>query len=373
MLGAPVDVAPLPVDERVTAVASGRRPAFFTTVRVADERVRVYTASAGRGLAAQAGRPVTEIDGSLRALRRRLIGAVLLGAALAAVLGAAVARRAVRPVQHLTSVAEQVAATGDLSRRIGMPSSGSDDELGRLARTFDDMLGNLEQARSAQQQLVADASHELRTPLTSPRTNIETLALDADGRSDGDSTLDAAERRALLDDLATQLGEFGRLVAALVELARGAQPARAVVPVALDELIAVVVDRARSYAADGQRIDLLAQPVTVHAEVDRLDRALANVLDNAVKYGEGRPIEVTVTADEDARGVVRVRDRGLGIDARDLPHVFDRFYRAPAARDAPGSGLGLAIVQQVAEAHGGTAVIDNAVGDGAIVTLVLPR
>ncbi len=371
----------LPITERVLAVARGDAPQYLATEQVDGVAFRVLTAPTPGDAAVQVARPLDEVEATLAALRRRLVLFGLLGIGMAAGLGAVVARGAVRPVNRLTEVAEEVATTRDLSRRIDVESHeggpvaamrswfspGDDrlpehrtDELGRLAATFNAMLAALEQARSAQEQLVADASHELRTPLTSLRTNIEVLA-----RGD---RLDPESRGALIDDVVLQLDEFGRLVTGLVELARGDRPARGVVPVRLDHLVERVVARARTHGADGVELVLDARPTTVHAEEDRVERAVSNLVDNAVKYaGADGPVEVTV-----ADGTVRVRDHGPGIAAADLPHVFDRFYRAVDARGAPGSGLGLSIVAQVAAAHGGTASAGAAPGGGAVVTLALP-
>jgi two-component system sensor histidine kinase MprB len=376
---------PLPHDEQVRAVAVGGSDSFFETVRVDSSPVRVLTVPALPGVAAQIARPLDEVEASLAALRNRLALGGVLAIALAAGLGMLVARGAVQPVQRLTALAEQVALTGDLTQRIELPAhrSGGDarDELDRLAQTFNGMLGNLEQARLAQQQLVADASHELRTPLTSLRTNIEVLALDAATPAEAVNAherLSVADRRRLLDDLSVQLDEFGRLVSALVELARGAQPAQATTAVHLDELVEVAVDRARTFAGEGQAITITAEPVVVRAESDRLERAVVNLLDNAIKYGGGAPIAVTVRREEGAGdgahgpiATISVRDEGPGIDPDHLPHVFDRFYRAPAARGAPGAGLGLSIVKQVAEAHGGRVRAAPADG-GTVMTLELP-
>jgi two-component system sensor histidine kinase MprB len=379
---------PLPHDDRVIAVATGASDGFFTTLDVAGERVRALTVPFNPGLAAQVARPLGEIETSLAALRNRLALGGVVAIALAAGLGMIVASRAVQPVQRLTTLAEQVAATGDMTRRIQLPRARVDkhggDELHRLARTFNAMLANLEQARLAQQQLVADASHELRTPLTSLRTNIEVLALDAasepaDG-ADPAGRLSQTDRRRLLDDLTLQLDEFGRLVSALVELARGAQPAKATTAVRLDELVEDAADRARAFAGERARITVTSQPVVVQGESDRLERAVANLLDNAVKYGPGQPVTVEVGPRATERdgaavgrmAVVRVRDRGPGIDPEHLPRIFERFYRAPSARDAPGSGLGLAIVRQVAQAHGGSVRADVADGGGTVMTLELP-
>ena len=395
----------LPHGEEVRAVAAGEADGFFQTVQVRGQPVRTVTVGVAPGIAAQIARPLDEVEASLAALRNRLALGALVAVALATGLGVLVARRAVEPVRRLTALAEEVAATGDLTRRIALDGGGRDrggrdlggggggghdpggrgggrdrggegDELHRLARTFNGMLANLEQARLAQQQLVADASHELRTPLTSLRTNIEVLAIDAAATSGDGPGLSPADRRRLLDDLTVQLGECGRLVAALVELARGAQPAVATTPVQLDELVEHAVDRARVFAGDDQKITVSSEPVAVTGERDRLDRAVANLLDNAVKYGQGRPVAVEVLVREDSTGrraaVVRVRDGGPGIAPEDLPRVFERFYRSPGARSATGSGLGLAIVKQVAEAHGGGVRAESAAGGGTVMILELP-
>jgi two-component system sensor histidine kinase MprB len=219
----------------------------------------------------------------------------------------------------------------------------------------------LEASRQAQHQLVADASHELRTPLTSLRTNIEVLA-----RSDG---MPVPEREALLVDLVAQLEDLSVLVADLVDLAReeeragrGSLAGGEAESVRLDAVVDRAVERARRRAPT-LTFQTQLDPVIVQGVPERLDRAVTNLLDNAVKWsGPGQVVEVTV-----ASAGVTVRDHGPGIDRADLPFVFDRFYRAPAARAVPGSGLGLAIVRQVAEAHGGTVRADVAEGGGAVL------
>jgi two-component system sensor histidine kinase MprB len=347
----PSGPARLPVDDRTRAVASGDAAAFFVTVTIDGERVRVYTAPVRRGMAVQAARPLGELDEALGVVRRQLLLGSLAGIGVAALLGLAVASRAVKPVDDLTALAEEVATTQDLSRRIG------GDEIARLAAAFNLMLANLEQARSAQQQLVADASHELRTPLTSLRTNIEVLA-DVE-------RLDAGQRRALIDDVVVQLDEFGRLVAGLVELARGDQPAEHAVAARLDELVAQVADRARTFAPPDRELRLHLTPTTVIVEPARIERAVANLIDNAIKYGAG-PVDVTV-----ANGRVEVADRGPGVDPADGDRIFARFYRAARDRDAPGSGLGLSIVAQAAAAHGGSVSVAPREGGGAVFTFAL--
>ena len=229
------------------------------------------------------------------------------------------------------------------------------DELGRLATSFNTMLEALEESTRAQRQLVADASHELRTPLTSLRTNIEVLA--------GDHTLPADEKSRLLSDVVEQLGEMTTLISELIELARVEQQTSEPEDVRLDELVGDVVERARrnrpgvAYTTDLEETVVRGVPSTI-------ERAVGNLLDNAAKWSP--PGAEVAVALRDGR--LTVRDHGPGIAEEDLPYVFDRFYRARAARGMPGSGLGLAIVRQVAEAHGGDVVAENVDGGGTRMT-----
>lgn len=346
---------PLPVSDGARAVAAGA-DARFETIEVDGESVRVLTLPAARGFALQIARPLQEVQASLDQLRQRLTFGSLLGIALAAALGTVVARRAVRPVDELTRLAEDVAATQDLSRRIEV---SGEDEIGRLASTFNRMLAELEQARDAQRQLVADASHELRTPLTSLRTNIEVLA-DVERLAETD-------RRDLIADVVLQLDEFGGLVSGLVELARGDRPVTTPTDVPLHEVVERVVARARAFAPEGTDITVGTEATVVRGEEDRIERAVANLIDNAIKYGGAAPIEVGV-----AEGAVSVRDHGPGISEEHRPHIFDRFYRAPETRSAPGSGLGLSIVKQIVESHDGTVVVQFPEDGGVRFTVSFP-
>jgi two-component system sensor histidine kinase MprB len=221
------------------------------------------------------------------------------------------------------------------------------------------MLGALDESQQAQRQLVADASHELRTPLTSMRTNVEVLARRRD--------LPEGKRDAILRDLVGQLEEMSALVTDLVEVAAERPPELEATETQLDVIAQDAVARAQRLAPQVTFRSELEESVVVGVPA-RLERAIANLLDNAVKWSPpGGEIEVRV-----ARGEVTVRDHGPGIDADDLPHVFDRFYRAPSARALPGSGLGLSIVKQVAEEHGGTVAIESPNGGGTLVRLTLP-
>jgi two-component system sensor histidine kinase MprB len=288
-----------------------------------------------------------------------LLGAVaLIGVLLAVVLGWVVARTALVPLNSLTDSVEDVAETTDVSRRL---NPGGPDELGRLRRTFNRLLEALESSRRAQSQLVLDASHELRTPLTSLRTNLEVIRRIEE--------LSPEDRSVLVDDVLVQLQELTDLVGDLAELARGDQQPVPREPLRLDLLVQDAVHVQSTHGrAEEVTFDLSAEPCWVEGHADRLGRAVGNLLDNARKWSPpGQTVSVQCR-----EGTVVVRDRGPGIAEADLPHIFDRFYRSPAARGLPGSGLGLAIVAQVAKAEGGTVLAENDPTGGARMSLFLP-
>jgi two-component system, OmpR family, sensor histidine kinase MprB len=337
----------------VSEVANGRRAAYFSDQRVHGGDVRVYTARSGNGVAVVVARPLGEVEHSLFVLRWALGILALIGIGLAVLFSRLATRAAVKPVADLTATAEHVATTRDLSQRI---EAQGEDELSRLATAFNTMLGELEDSQRAQRRLVADASHELRTPLTSLRTNLEVMA--RNGLDDGD-------RERLRHDVVAQLEEMTGLVGDLVELARDEEPEPPPLEdVRFDELVQAAVERARRHAPHVAFATEL-EPVLVSAVPARLDRAVANLLDNAAKYSATVDVRL-------ADGELTVRDHGPGIDPEDRAHVFDRFFRADEARGRPGSGLGLAIVRQVAESHGGSVAAEAAEGGGALLRLRLP-
>ena len=348
--------AKLPVSERARRTAGGKSDAFFADANVAGTHLRVYTVPVDRpGLALQIARPLDEVDAALDRIRGLLVLIAGGGIALAAGLGLVVSRAVLAPVERLTRAAEDVTETRDLSRRIDDDGS---DELSRLAATFNTMLAALEDSARSQRQLVSDASHELRTPLTSLRTNIEVLSRD--------ETLPPGEREQLLRDVTEQLGEMTALIAELVELARGDQAPAEPEDVRLDLVTADAIERTRrnrpgvSFTSELEETLITGVPATI-------ERAISNLLDNAAKWSPtGAEVEGAVSG-----GELTVRDHGPGIDEEDLPFVFDRFYRATAARSMPGSGLGLAIVRQVAEAHGGSVSAEAAEGGGTRMRLRL--
>jgi two-component system sensor histidine kinase MprB len=345
----------LPLSDGALSVARGELRERFEDQRVEGLHLRVLSVALPQGGALQIARPLDEVDDVLERMRTALLLVGAGGVALAAVLGLVVSGAAIRPLRRLTVAAEEVARTRDLSQRVGVTG---EDEIGRLGSRFDEMLAALEESRQSQRQLVADASHELRTPLTSLKTNIEVLT--RDGR------LEEPERQRLLDDVVAQLDELTALVSDVVELARTGERDDDLIEIRLDEVVEGALDRVKRRAPGSVFVVELEADVVLGAP-ERIDRAVTNLLDNAVEWNApGEPIEVTV---RDCR--VSVRDHGPGIDPADLPHVFDRFYRADAARGKPGSGLGLAIVRQVADAHGGKAWAESAEGGGTRMVLDL--
>jgi two-component system sensor histidine kinase MprB len=313
------------------------------------------------GVVVQIGYKLTAVDNTLAFLRLMLILVALGGVAVATGLGWAVGRASMRPVEDLTLAAEHVAATQDLSATI---DDDGNDELARLARSFNAMLAALAFSRSQQTQLVSDAGHELRTPLTSLRTNIEVLMKTKD--------LPSADRDELLTDVDAQLKELTTLVGDLVDMARederpGAEPE----PVPFNEIVERAVERAHR-RAQSLHFDVSLQPGEVRAQPALLERAVMNILDNAAKWSPPGG-HVGVTLEAKSAWHLTVTDQGPGIAPEDLPHIFERFYRAESARSMPGSGLGLAIVRNLVTSHGGSIdVTSSATGGGTRVEIVLP-
>jgi two-component system sensor histidine kinase MprB len=332
---------------QIAATQTGE--AWFDTTAADGSPVRVYVVPIRPNAALEVTTSLEYVDAVLAETRTRLLLVALGGVLLATVLGTAVARAALRPVERLTGVVEEVARTRDLSRRV---AAGGTDELSRLAASFNEMLGALEISLRQQRQLVADASHELRTPLTSLRTNLELLAR-------GHPT-DEAERRVVLTDLVAQMERLSTLVADLIDLARDEETALPIEELRLDEIVEDALAGVRGRYPN-VLFTVSSRPTDVRGVRSRISRAVTNLLDNAGKWSPtGGIVEVSV-----AEGEVIVRDHGPGVAPEDAPHVFDRFWRAPSARGLPGSGLGLSIVRDVAEKHGGSVTVEPALGGGA--------
>jgi len=339
----------LPIDDVARDRAATEGPPVLRTVSVDGTPYRIETVSLPRGGAVQVARDLSETERVLEALRRRtaLIGAVVV--AVAAVAGWLIAAGVTRSLRRLAGAADEVADTGRLD--VSVPIVG-DDEVGRLAHAFEEMLVALARARSEQQQLVEDAGHELRTPLTSLRTNAALL-----GRLD---ELAPSERERLLDDLRTEVEELVTMTNELVALAVGGLAAEPDADVDLGEIAERVAAHARRRT--GRVVQVHAAPAIVRGRPLALERAVSNLVDNACKFSETGPVEVTVAGTR-----VEVRDHGPGIPPDVAASLFDRFSRASAARDHPGSGLGLAIVLDTVTAHGGRVFAHDHPDGGAVV------
>lgn len=343
------------IDQGLPAVEAPAEPSI-STVDIDGERFRMATARLGvngdRGVV-QIARNVEVVEAGLTRLRRQIVLGSLFGVALAGFLGALVARRLTAPIVEVSTAAREMGLRQDLPSRISVERT---DEVGDLARSFNQMLSALEVSRDQQRRLVADASHELRTPLTSLRLKIDLL--------DKTPNLPESQRRELLSGSAAELERLTTLVAELVSLAT--DPTNSDEPltsVQLSTLANEVADTVRS--SSGREIQVRVQTDGSFEVRDAMvRRALSNLLSNAVKYSdEDSPILVVLDGSR-----LEVHDQGSGIPEEDLAHVFDRFFRSPEARTRPGNGIGLAIVQRVAELHQGETWARNAPdGEGAIV------
>ncbi|MFD9410292.1 sensor histidine kinase [Streptomyces sp. NPDC059989] len=360
----------LPVDPAAREVAAGERAPYYTNITLAGHPARMLTTDYAKGRALQVALRADTVEDGIEEAAWWLLLTAAAGVLLAAVLGSWVSRTGLAPVTRLTATAERIAATRDPRHRIELPSrgpSGREDEITRLAGSFNTMLGELEQSVTAQRRLVADASHELRTPLTALRTNAELLARG--------ERLTAEQRERASLALGRQLREVTGLVNDLIELARDEEPQPLVERVRLAPLVEHCVSAARSHWP-GVAFSVRVAEAVAEAEVAgvpaRLSRLVSNLLDNAAKFsGGGLPVEVALASPAGADGgpELTVRDHGPGISAEDLPYVFDRFYRAGTARALPGSGLGLAMARQIALAHGAELVAEPGPGGGALFRL----
>jgi two-component system sensor histidine kinase MprB len=339
-------------------VAAGKSTQSVRTISAGSIDYRVVTVRATDNVALVLAQNMAPQEKVLRKL-----GAVMLLFGLAGVIGAAaagwaVARNGLRPVRRLTENVEVMARTEDLTP---LPVEG-DDEIARLATAFNGMLAAVSASRDRQRRLVADAGHELRTPLTSLRTNLDLLL-----QADAAGGLDPAARAELLDDVGAQIEEMSTLVGDLVELARD-EPLRHVVEqVDLAEVVDRAVTRARRRGT-GLTFEVDSDPWWVTGESASLERAVTNLLDNAVKWSPpGGTVRIRLHD-----GTLTVEDDGPGIAESDREHVFERFYRSAESRSMPGSGLGLSIVRQVAERHAGTVQVDESQGGGTRMVMQLP-
>jgi two-component system, OmpR family, sensor histidine kinase MprB len=373
--GTAIPQSSVPIDSVITNLAQGKGQLVLRTVLIDNQDFRelVIPLPANSIIDAPGGSYivhttsaelfVVDITGQVNELRRlivTLIAVALGGLLLALLLGIFLARQALRPLVEVTNQIETIALNQDMSHRL---QEKGVDELGRLRRVFNRLLGTVEASQLLQRQLVMDASHELRTPLTSLRTNAQILSRH--------NQLNEEDMAQITTDVVAQVDELAALVGDLGELARGERSEGEVIELRLDECVEELIDTARTYARiKNITIEADLQTSRIMGRRDRLDRAVSNLLTNAIKFTpEGGHIRVTC-----AGGRITVSDSGPGVSEEDRPFVFDRFWRSSTARALPGSGLGLSIVAQVAGEMSATVSVgsDEALG-GAKFTIAIPE
>ncbi|MEU3566878.1 HAMP domain-containing sensor histidine kinase [Kitasatospora sp. NPDC036755] len=374
----PRAVAVVPDDLPIArSAASGPHAAIlFRDGRTIDGTpVRVYVVSFGPVLfdgesttaAVAFSQPLEPVRDALAELALIMVGvaAVVIAASTAGALW--IARTAIRPVDHLTRAAQHIARTQEPGMTIEV--SGN-DEISRFSEAFNAMSTALASSRESQSRLIADAGHELRTPLTSVRTNVDLLIRSEEvGRP-----LPEVTRKKVLGSMKAQMAELSALIGDLLELSRPdeVRDSRSLPIVALHEIAERAVDRAR-LRGPGLEFSIDLNNWYSRADPRGVERAIINILDNAVKFSppNGR-IDIKLDS-----GVLSVRDQGPGIAAEELPHVFDRFWRSPSARQMPGSGLGLAIVAQAVRMSGGEVTLATVNPEldgvsGTLATIYMP-
>jgi two-component system, OmpR family, sensor histidine kinase MprB len=372
--GSTLPTSDVPIDTTIMAVAKGKGARVIRTVAFDGQSYRelITPLPAGSLVSCPSGicqisttsaqLYIVDVTGEVTELSH-LVATLMLVAAggllLALVLGLFLARQALHPLEEVTNEIETVAMTNDLQYRL---TEGDEDELGRLRRVFNRLLRSVESSQTLQRQLVLDASHELRTPLTSLRTNAQVLSRGGDFNPD--------ELRQITDDMITQVDELAALVSDLGELARGERSEGDLEVLRLDDCVDECVETARTYARLRDiTIDVDLETSLVEARHDRLNRAISNLLTNAVKF---TPVGGQIMV-RSSHATVTVSDSGPGISEDDRQFVFDRFWRSPSARALPGSGLGLSIVAQVvAEVQGTVSVDRDPRLGGARFTITLP-
>ncbi len=369
---------------------NGDANSIYSTISYQGQLIRIYTLMNNDFIGEhiiQTARSEQDIEQSLTDLRLLLWRGGALVLLFALIGGWFITWSVLSRVQRITKAVQNITASHDFSQRVPEKSSFGRDELTSLAFTFNEMLASLEKAYQRQQRFVADASHELRAPITSIRCNLDLLAKAPD--------LPLEEAQAALADARAEADRMGRLVNDLLTLARSDETAQEIKAngykkveekkpiIDLDSLLLQVYRQYRQTAErengnniqQGPRLMLLnITPAKVFGDTDQLHQVLVALIDNALKYTpyEGS-VTLSLTTDQND-AVVKVSDSGIGILPEDLPHIFERFYRADRARsrDRGGTGLGLTIVRNIVQEHAGNIEVESIAGRGSTFTLRLP-
>lgn len=333
----------------------------FTTLTAptTQHRIRVYTTPLFED---QHIAGTIQIAQNLTTLQRnltQLLTSLLIGVPIVVILAGAggyfLATRTLAPIDHITRTVQRISVE-DLSARLNLPST--DDEVGRLATTFDSMLARLDDAFRRERQFTTDASHELRTPLAAMQTILSnTLA----------RPRASEEYEHALIDLTEEAGRLRKLTQELLSLARNdSDHALKFEPINLSVLLEDIAASFRPLAQEkGVRLVCqIPQNISLLGDSDSLIRMFANLVNNAIKYTEQGQVTVAASRKNSKYVEITITDTGIGIAAEHLPHIFDRFYRTDKSRTTSGSGLGLAIALNVAQMHGGTINVESGVGEG---------
>ena len=346
----------LPISKSDIAVATGESPKFHD-VRVAGEPMRMYVVPIRGGGALQVARGTGEINETLRRVGLWLLSVGVALVILAAAVSWWLASRITAPLRSLAAAADDIAATGRLDNDV--PEAGP-REVASLAANFNRMMSTIRSSFERERRFVQDANHELRTPLTSLRANSELLQRD---------DLSPEDRKSILSDIRIEVDEITAISAELATLAVDQKPLETPLTVDLGDAVSVVVERVRKRSSRNVMLSVeSASPSLVSVRLAQFERAVSNLLDNAVKFSSSdTTIQVTVRDRS-----VWVVDHGPGVSDEDKSRVFTRFFRAEATRSLPGSGLGLSIVKQFADDHAATIEVLDTPGGGATFVLRFP-
>jgi two-component system OmpR family sensor kinase len=377
-----------------TSDDSGQTANRYSTILFNGQRVRVFTLlnrdfDSAHPHIIQTARSEVEIEQSLASLRLLLLRGGILVLLCALLGGWLLSWGVLAIVRKITRTAHMISTSRDFSQRVPSIDRFGQHEFAMLAATFNQMLASLEEAYQRQQRFVADASHELRAPITSIRCNLDLLAIASD--------LPAQEAQAALADARAEAERMGRLVNDLLILARidDMQQTKSVVvdgdkhyqaPLKKIDLDSLLLDVYRQYrhvesgeleerGHTGPRLSLQhITPIQVSGDADQLKQAIVALIDNALKYTPSQGYVYLSLNLESDYALLKISDSGIGILPEDLPHIFERFYRADQARtrESGGSGLGLAIAQSIVQDHKGSIEVESVPGKGSTFTIKLP-
>lgn len=341
----------------------------FVTISLTDTEhaLRVYTAPIlDQGTVVgfvQVARSLEALDETLDFVATILMIGTPILILFAAIGGYFLAARALSPIDQMTRTAHRIANEQDLSQRLTIPSTN--DEVGRLAVTFDEMLERLEETFKRERRFTSDASHELRTPLATMQSILTVVRQRPRSNQ---------EYEEALDDLIDETNRLSALADKLLQLARGQQTTSvALTKVDLSQLLHDVCDSLGPLAEEKRLrlTDRVAEGILLQGSYDDLLRLFLNLLDNAIKFTKTGSITLTSQV-EQTHIVISIADTGIGIAPEHLPHLFERFYRAEQSRTTRGAGLGLSIAQEIARLHGGKITVTSQVSVGTEFTVCLP-